>query len=108
MTRPCSVRPPRASHGHTPRQPRWIARLAYDLALKALYFALVASNGELTVTVQSARRDERAAFDQLPPDRRTILVIVSEVSRGGLNQAVLAIEEARGRIDGALAEAGPS
>jgi hypothetical protein len=45
------------------------------------------------------------AFAQLPPDRRTIIVIVSEVTRGGLTQAVLAIEDARGRIDDALAEA---
>lgn len=86
----------------------WIERnLAYDLALKAVYTALVASNGEVTVTVQSARRDEQAALARLPPDRRTILVIISEVSRGGLTQAVLSIEEARGRIGDALAEAGP-
>ena len=86
----------------------WIQRnLTYDLALKALYSALVTSNGEVTVTVQSARRDEQAAFEQLQPDRRTIVVIVSEVSRGGLTQAVLSIEDARGRIDDALAEAGP-
>jgi hypothetical protein len=81
----------------------WVERNgAYDIALKALYLTLVASNGEVTVAVQSARRDERAAFDQLPPDRRTILVIVAEVARGGLTQGVLAIDEARGRIDAAL------
>ena len=54
----------------------------------------------------AARRAERAAFEQLPPDRRTIIVIVAEVARGGLTQAVLAIEDAHGRIDDALAEAG--
>ena len=85
----------------------WIERNgAYDFALKALYDALVKSKGQVTLVVQSARREERAAFDQLPPDRRTILVIVAEVARGGLTQAVLAIDEARGRIDDALAEAG--
>lgn len=87
----------------------WVERNgAYDLALKGLYLALVASNGEVTVAVQSARREERAAFDQLPPDRRTILVIVAEVARGGLTQGVLAIDEARGRIDAALAEVPPA
>jgi hypothetical protein len=45
------------------------------------------------------------AYAQLPPDRRTIIVIVSEVTRGGLTQAVLAIEDAHGRIENALAEA---
>jgi hypothetical protein len=55
--------------------------------------------------VQAARRTEREAFDRLPPDRRTIIVIVAEVARGGLTAAVLAIEDARGRIDDALAEA---
>jgi len=84
----------------------WINRTgAYDLALKALYDALDKSGGAKTPEVQSARRAERVAFDRLPPDRRTIILIVAEVARGGLTQAVLAIEEARSRIDEALAEA---
>jgi len=87
----------------------WIERNgAYDLALRTLYAALVVSHGEVTLAVKSARREERAAFALLPPDRRTILVIVAEVARGGLTQAVLAIEQASGRIDDALAEAGPT
>jgi hypothetical protein len=86
----------------------WVERnAAYDLALKTLYSALVASKGKVTLAVQSARREERVAFALLPPDRRTIIVIVAEVARGGLTQAGLAIEEANGRIDDALAEAGP-
>jgi hypothetical protein len=85
----------------------WIVRNGdYDAALKALYVALDQSGGRVTVKVQLARRDERAAFDRLPPDRRTIIVIVAEVARGGLTQAVLAIEDAHARIDDALAEAG--
>jgi hypothetical protein len=86
---------------------QWIERnSAYDLALKALYVALDESGGTVTVKVQAARRTERDAFDRLPPDRRTIIVIVAEVARGGLTQAVLAIEDARGRLDDALAAAG--
>lgn len=85
----------------------WIKRNGdYDKALQALYLALVDSGGTVTSKVVAARRAEREAFDQLPPDRRTIIVIVAEVARGGLTQAVLAIEDAHGRIDDALAEAG--
>jgi len=85
----------------------WIQRnKAYDLALQALYAALVKSKGAVTVAVTAARREEQIAFNNLPPDRRTIIVIVSEVARGGLTQAVLAIEDAHGRIDDALGTAG--
>lgn len=84
----------------------WVERNGnYDTALRALYRALDESGGVVNVEVQAARRDERIAFQQLPPDRRTIIVIVSEVTRGGLTQAVVAIEDAHGRIDEALAEA---
>jgi hypothetical protein len=83
----------------------WIRRTkAYDVALQHLYAALVKSKGKVTVVVQSARREERDAYAQLPPDRRTILVIISEVTRNGLTQAVIAIDEASGRLDEALAE----
>jgi len=86
----------------------WIERNRdYDIALQALYVALDQSGGTVTVKVQAARRAERAAFDQLPPDRRTIIVIIAEIARGGLTQAVLAIEDARGRLEDALAEAVP-
>jgi hypothetical protein len=82
----------------------WIDRnTAYDKALQKLYAALVKSKGDpTTLDVQVARREEQIAFNNLPPDRRTIIVIVSEVARGGLTQAVLAIEDAHGRIDDAL------
>jgi hypothetical protein len=83
----------------------WIERNTnYDAALRTLYAALDRSGGRVTLAVTSARREERLAFEQLPPDRRTILVIVSEVARGGLTQAVLAIEDASAHVDEALAE----
>ena len=85
----------------------WISRTSnYDKALQALYQALDASHGVVNLTVQQARRNEQNAFTQLPPDRRTIIVIVSEVARGGLTQAIVAIDDASGRIDDALG--GPS
>jgi hypothetical protein len=85
----------------------WIQRnTTYDLALRKLYVALVKAHGDAqAIEVQSAFRDEELALAQLPPDRRTIIVIVSEVARGGLTQAVVAIDDAHGRIDDALAEA---
>jgi hypothetical protein len=87
----------------------WIARhLRYDKALTALYKALQAGKGRNTLDVQAAFREERLAFAQLPADSRSIVVIVAEIARGGLNQAVLAIEDARGRIDRALSEASPT
>lgn len=82
---------------------QWILRTSnYDKALQALYNALDQSGGVVTLDVQAKRRDEQAAFAQLPPDRRTIVVIVSEVARGGLTEAILAIDEAHARIDDAL------
>lgn len=86
----------------------WISRTeAYDVALQNLYLALRASKGKVTIEVQAARREERIAFENLPPDGRTILVIIAEVTRGGLTQAVLAIEEAHGRLEAALATTAP-
>ena len=87
----------------------WIIRSRnYDTALRSLYAALrdcSCPGGPFTVEVQFANRDERLAFEQLPPDRRTIIVIVSEVAAGGLTDAVIAIEDARGQIETALVEA---
>lgn len=82
----------------------WIKRnTAYVQALQKLYAALVKSKGNPgTVEVQAANREVKIAQANLPPDRRTIIVIVSEVARGGLTQAVIAIEDAHGRIDDAL------
>jgi hypothetical protein len=87
----------------------WIIRSRnYDTALRKLYLALIdcsCPNGPWTVEVQLADRDEKLARAQLPPDRRTIIVIVSEVTAGGLTEAVIAIDDARGQIESALAEA---
>jgi hypothetical protein len=86
----------------------WIQRnAAYDAALRAVYQALIDSGGVLTEEVQAARHAEQVALGRLPPDRRTIIVILSEVTRGGLTEAVVAIEDAHGTIDEAIAEATP-
>jgi len=79
----------------------------YDAALNALYAALAKSGGRTNLAVQAAYREEGIARALLPSDNRSLIVIVAEFARGGLNQAVLAIEDASGRIDAALAEASP-
>jgi hypothetical protein len=88
----------------------WIRRnRRYDEALIALYAALRDSGGLVTDAVRDAYREEGAARAGLPPDPRGLVVIVAEIGRGGLNQAVIAIEQARGRLNliiEALAPAG--
>lgn len=86
----------------------WLSsHVRYDAALNALYAALAKSGGRTNLTVQAAYREEKIARGFLPADNRSLIVIVAEFARGGLNQAVLAIEDASGRIDAALAEASP-
>ena len=82
----------------------WIGRNAtYDDALRALYVELDASDGRVTAAAREAFAVEQAARAQLPPDTRGLTVILAEVARGGLNQAVIAVEQARGELSGAIA-----
>ena len=82
---------------------QWIGRnRRYDKALTALYAALRDSGGKVTTKVKIAFNEEIAARAELPPDTRGLVVIIADIGRGGLNQAVIAIEQARGRLDLAL------
>jgi hypothetical protein len=74
----------------------------YDVALRALYQSLLDSGGRVTPEVRSAFDAEAAAKERLPGDSKALVIILSEIGRGGLNQAVIGIEEARGRLDAAL------
>ena len=77
----------------------WLDRNgAYDDALRDLWDALRRSNGRVTTAVREAAARERAAAALLPPDARALVVILGDVARGGLNKAVIEIEEARGRL----------
>jgi hypothetical protein len=81
----------------------WLDRnAAYDAALRSLYDALRRSGGRVTQEVRDAFAAEQAAKERLPPDTRGLVVIMAEIARGGLNQAVIAIEEAKGRLRDAL------
>jgi len=84
----------------------WIDRNAtYDTAVGDLWAAVLASPTRVTAAVRAAAKRERAAKAQLPEDTSALVVILGDVARGGLNQAVIAIEEARGRLLDALAAA---
>ncbi len=87
----------------------WLERSArYDVALRELYAALVDSDGRITRAVRTAMTEEDKAKDRLPPDTRGLVLIMAEIGRGGMNGAVIAIEEARGQLTAALAEPAPS
>ena len=80
----------------------WLDRnAAYDVALRDLYAALDGVGGRVTDDVRDGHRCRAAAKERLPADSRGLILIMSEIGRGGMNAAVIAIEEARG----ALAEA---
>jgi hypothetical protein len=82
---------------------------AYDKALRNLYQALIDSKGSVTAKVREAFAAEKTALAALPADTKGLVVILAEIGRGGLNQAVITIEEARGDLEAAvgLLDAGP-
>ena len=87
----------------------WLDRNgAYDDALRDLWDALRLSRGRVTAAVRDAAGRERAAREALPPDARALVVILGDLARGGLNQAVIVIEESRGRLLDAGVGAGAS
>jgi hypothetical protein len=87
----------------------WLDRnAAYDKALRDLYLALRDVGGRVTTKVRNAIDAEQQAKERLPPDARGLVLIMSEIGRGGMNRAVIAIEEARGRLADDLAGPVPS
>ncbi len=83
----------------------WLDRSdAYDVALRRLYDILRDVGGRITNEVREAIAQEEAARARLPPDARGMVVIMAEIGRGGMNGAVIAIEEARGRLTEILSD----
>ena len=77
----------------------WIGRnAAIDVALHDLYTLLEASNGRGTPAVKDAFARVEEVRKLLPPDTRALVVILADIARGGLNGAVISIEQARGRL----------
>jgi hypothetical protein len=82
---------------------QWLDRNAeYDAALRRLAKAVVASKGKVTTEVRKAAIAERKAHDLLPANTSGLVIILAEIGRGGLNQAVIGIEEARGQLQAAV------
>jgi hypothetical protein len=74
----------------------WLRRNQnYDTALRRLYVISARSPVRITQQMRNALAAEKRAREALPGDRSGLIIIVSELSRGGLNQAVIAIEKAR-------------
>jgi hypothetical protein len=87
---------------------QWLDRnAAYDSALRGLYSAYAKAGGTVTTEVEQALGAETAARVNLPPDTRAMVVIMAEIGRGGMNGAVITIEEARGRLTTAVEAAVP-
>jgi hypothetical protein len=85
---------------------QWLDRNAdYDVALRGLYAAYSKLGSKVTDELRKAIAAEAAARKNLPPDTRGLVVIMAEIGRGGMTGAVIAIEEARGRVTSAIAAA---
>ena len=81
----------------------WLDRnAAYDGALRTLYSSLLQSRGRVTDAVRKAFAAQQAALAALPGDTKAVVVIMSDIAQGGLNQAVIDIETARGSLRAAL------
>ncbi len=76
---------------------------AYDGALTKLYANLQKTGGRMTPTGEQLVAKVSAAQKLLPPDTRAIVVIMGEIAQAGLNQAAIAVEQARGDLDEAVA-----
>lgn len=82
---------------------QWTARnRALDRALRDLYAALQVADGKATPLVRQRLAEVEVARANLPPDTRGLVVIMADIARGGLNQAVIAIEDANSRLTAAL------
>lgn len=78
----------------------------YDAALRTLYQSILDANGRVTDEVRAAFEAETEARERLPEDTRALVIILLDIARESLNGTVIAIEEARGELDGAIGELG--
>jgi hypothetical protein len=82
---------------------QWIDRNAeYDAALATLYTETIAAKGRVTPALRAAFTAERRAHDLLPSNTSGLVIILAEIGRGGLNQAVIGIEETRATLQAAV------
>ena len=82
---------------------QWIDRNdEYDTALARLYRATVAAQGRVTDELKAAFEAELKAHALLPSNTSGLVIILAEIGRGGLNQAVIGIEETRATLQVAV------
>ncbi|HET7030752.1 MAG TPA: hypothetical protein VFI34_09590, partial [Candidatus Limnocylindrales bacterium] len=81
---------------------QWIDRNAeFDTALQRLIQATIDSNGKVTKELRDAFVAEQKAHELLPSNTSGIVIILAEIGRGGLNEAVIGIEGARAKLQAA-------
>jgi hypothetical protein len=84
---------------------QWIDRnTEYDAALARLYRATIAAKGSITKEQRDAAVAERKAHDLLPSNTSGLVIILAEIGRGGLNQAVIGIEQTKSKLQAAVDE----
>jgi hypothetical protein len=82
---------------------QWIDRNnEYDAALAALYRETIASKGRVTKALKDAALAERKAHGFLPSNTSGLVIILAEIGRGGLNQAVIGIEQTKAKLQAAV------
>jgi hypothetical protein len=92
-----------ASRADTSTLVQWLdLNAGYDAALRRLYQTILDADGAVTAKVRAASKAEQAARARLPRDTQALVVIMNDVAQGGLNQAVISIEEARGALSAEL------
>jgi hypothetical protein len=89
---------------------QWIdANTTYDKSLGRLYQATIDAKGRITDELRQAALAERKAHDLLPSNTSGLVIILAEIGRGGLNQAVIGIEQTKAKLQAAVDElAGPA
>ena len=81
---------------------QWLNRSGdYDVALRALYRAV--RNGDGPDEVRKLMQAEQRAKDRLPPDTRSLVLIMSDIGQGGINAAAIEIEQAHTDLEEGLA-----
>ena len=82
----------------------WLDRSGdYDTALRKLYVAVERADGRINDEIRRAMREEARAQARLPPDTRSLVLIMSDIGRGGMNASAIDIETARADLEEALA-----
>ena len=75
-----------------------------DKALGRLYQATIDAKGRITNELRQAAVAERKAHDLLPSNTSGLVIILAEIGRGGLNQAVIGIEQTKAKLQAAVDE----